>query len=96
MFTSKTKIDWSKFHYLIFGIALLGLISCSQTKVDKDSAASNQPSLSPSSNFYQWVNNDWLNSTPIPADEPGINKFILIQNQVNKEIENLPASLVKK
>jgi len=62
-----------------------------------DKSGGNEPAASgPTRNFYGWVNEEWLKSTPIPPDKPGVNNFLLIQIEVNKEIENLLASLGKK
>lgn len=41
------------------------------------------------SNFYQWVNRDWLNKTPIPDDKPRVDNFTQIQDRVNAEIKDL-------
>jgi putative endopeptidase len=47
------------------------------------------------SNFYQWVNRDWLNKTPIPADKPRVDNFTQIEDRVNGEIKNLLTDLQK-
>jgi len=76
---------------------LVSLSSCSKNNEPATGAVTDtQPTLSPTSNFYQWVNNDWLKNTPIPADKPGVNNFIQIQKQVDEELKELLASLDQK
>lgn len=53
-------------------------------------------SAGPRSDFYHWVNEDWLKSTSIPPDKPGVNNFLLIRTQVNQDLEALLASLAEK
>lgn len=45
------------------------------------------------SNFYQWVNRDWLNKTPIPDDKPRVDNFTQIEDRVNTEIKDLLTDL---
>jgi putative endopeptidase len=59
-------------------------------------AASEPQAPGPTRNFYEWVNEDWLKSTPIPPDKPGVSNFLLIQVQVNKDLESLLTSLKGK
>nr|MBP6672132.1 hypothetical protein [Bacteroidota bacterium] len=55
-----------------------------------------KPGSSPTKNFYEWVNHDWLTTTDIPADKPGVNNFISIRDQVNKELAGLLTTLSAK
>jgi putative endopeptidase len=51
---------------------------------------------SPTRNFYQWANADWLARTPIPPDKPGVNNFLLIRTQVDKDLQILLTALKGK
>lgn len=62
----------------------------------KKSTKDLNPESSPTKNFYEWVNHDWLQNTEIPADKSGMNNFIGIREQVNKEIADLLVSLSQK
>ena len=75
-------------------LATLGLIFYSGIVIQNVFAGDD--TLSPTKDFYQWVNHDWLENTPIPDDKPGINNFLAIQKEVNGSIINLLASLKLK
>lgn len=73
---------------LAFIVCSLLLAACTPHSSTRTTApAANTPS--PTTNFYQWANHDWLRDTPIPADRPGINNFIAIQKQVSEELIRL-------
>jgi putative endopeptidase len=60
------------------------------------SFASAEAPLRPQDNFYQWVNQAWLDATPIPSDKPNINNFVQIQNSVNADIDRVVRAVVLK
>lgn len=83
--------------YFLDGIRLAGtlLLSASLFFLPQTTlAATPHPSSGsdaqgPTKNFYQWVNRDWLKSTPVPADKPGISNFEAIQEKVNQRLVEL-------
>jgi putative endopeptidase len=81
--------------FLIIGIVLSMGHSVTAAEKKKDSLTVKTGS-SPTKNFYEWVNHEWLSATDIPADKPGVNNFLTIRDQVNKEIAGLLVSLSKK
>ncbi|MFZ4621650.1 MAG: M13 family metallopeptidase, partial [Bacteroidota bacterium] len=83
-------------HAILF-IALFISVSIAADAADKKKTVNEiNEGPSPTKNFYEWVNHDWMKSTEIPADKPGMNNFIVIREQVNKEIADLLTSLAKK
>jgi predicted metalloendopeptidase len=68
------------------------LTSCDKTEPPVEK----QSTVSPTQNFYQWVNADWLESTPIPADKPGVSNFYLINDAIQKDIEGLLTLMAEK
>jgi putative endopeptidase len=85
----------------LYGISLaLGVMACgiahADDRITTAKAQGANTVLSPTHDFYRWVNHDWLDNTPIPADKPGVNNFLAIQQQVNRDIEQILTSLKQK
>jgi predicted metalloendopeptidase len=79
---------------LLFGILLSWLLTAKATaepQVQRTAVPSG-----PTVNFYEWVNRDWLDSTTIPSDKPGISNFEVIQHDVNLRLEKLLDELKAK
>lgn len=65
---------------------------CAFTFVSGLTACSNESSVTPQSDFYQWVNQKWFTENEIPSDKPGTNNFINIQKQVADDIKSIVKS----
>ncbi len=44
----------------------------------------NQKQLSPTKDFYEFVNDEWLNSAKIPSDKPTLNSFSSLSDTIEK------------
>lgn len=93
----KAYLNFSKHHgsgLLVLIVCCLLLTACiPHSPARTNTTSANTPS--PTTNFYQWANRDWLRDTSIPADRPGINNFIAIQQQVSEELIRLLESIPK-
>jgi predicted metalloendopeptidase len=77
----------------LFGRALgiVGFVFWASLAIGEDNTR-----ITPRQDFNLWVNHNWMESTPIPADKPGINNFLLIQEDVNNHLLKLLATLKDK
>ena len=95
MLSIKHAVSTKCIYKLVIGILVFNLVACSSHAI-KPITVDESAILSPTNNFYQWVNNDWLINTPIPADKIGINNFLVIQKNVNDDISKILSSLKNK
>ena len=72
---------------LLFSASLFFLPQTSRAATPYPAGKSGAPG--PTKNFYRWVNREWLESTPVPSDKPGISNFEAIQEKVNKRLVEL-------
>jgi putative endopeptidase len=75
---------------------IFSCVSYAEGNESSNNSKSQDTVLSPTNDFYRWVNNDWLINTPIPSDKPGVNNFLAIQKDVNSDIEKILISLKQK
>lgn len=83
----KTKIILGTSGLVLAGLAYAGyeFITPDETPIDSKATVS--------SNYYQAINKDWLTQAEIPADQPSVNDFYLLSEDIktkfSKDLENL-------
>lgn len=80
----------------IMAVLLGVLLPVSFSPTGEATPPAGKPAATATTDFYQWVNAEWLDSTDIPPDKPGISNFELIQLDVNLKLEQLVERLSKK
>lgn len=79
----------------IIGVLLMGLIGLFVLSQQSNTSDQLDESATVQSNFYQYVNKDWIKKATIPKDSPVINAFTEIDTSIKKTLMADADQLVK-